>query len=65
MVSELKQIEIARILFHWITAQDRFQVDSRYLGSKALRGPLPDVSSFRFVYQPDTIRAVLKRRQSI
>ena len=27
MVSELKQIEIARILFHWITAQARFQTD--------------------------------------
>lgn len=29
MVSELKQIEIARILFHWITAQVRFQTDNR------------------------------------
>ena len=30
MVSELKQIEIARILFHWITAQVRFQNDTRF-----------------------------------
>ena len=30
MVSELKQIEIARILFHWITAQARFQTDQFY-----------------------------------
>lgn len=30
MVSELKQIEIARILFHWITAQVRFQIDTRF-----------------------------------
>ena len=29
MVSELKQIEIARILFHWITAQGRFQIESQ------------------------------------
>ena len=30
MVSELKQIEIARILFHWITAQVRFQSDTQF-----------------------------------
>ena len=30
MVSELKQIEIARILFHWITAQVRFLIDTRF-----------------------------------
>lgn len=43
MISELKQIEIARILFHWITAQVRFQIVTQFSCSYWLRqrkGPI-------------------------